>query len=85
VTANAITVKKFVVRLTAEERDHLDGFIHKGKRSAQLLTKARILLKAGVSDAAVFAIPSLIAMTSAVLKPMPRISCASRYGFSVMT
>jgi transposase len=40
-----------VVGLTAEERDLLIALIHKGKRSAQLLTKARILLKADVSDA----------------------------------
>ena len=46
-----IAVKKYVVRLTAEERAQLDEFISKGKRSAQLLTKARILLKADVSDA----------------------------------
>ena len=46
-----IAVKKFVVRLDAEERDRLDELIRKGKRSAQLLTKARILLKADVSDA----------------------------------
>ena len=44
-------VKKYVVRLDAEERDRLDELIRKGKRSAQLLTKARILLKADVSDA----------------------------------
>ena len=43
--------KKYVVRLDAEERDRLDELIRKGKRSAQLLTKARILLKADVSDA----------------------------------
>ena len=46
-----IAVKKYVVRLTEEERDRLNELIHKGKRSAQLLTKARILLKADVSDA----------------------------------
>ena len=46
-----IAVKKYVVRLDAEERDRLDELIRKGKRSAQLLTKARILLKADVSDA----------------------------------
>ena len=44
-------VKKYVVRLSAEERAQLDELISKGKRSAQLLTKARILLKADVSDA----------------------------------
>ena len=41
-----IAVKKYVVRLDAEERDRLNELIRKGKRSAQLLTKARILLKA---------------------------------------
>ena len=42
--------KKYVVRLDAEERDRLNEMIRKGKRSAQLLTKARILLKADVSE-----------------------------------
>jgi hypothetical protein len=37
--------------LSAEERTQLNDLIHKGKRSAQLLTKARILLKADVSEA----------------------------------
>ena len=46
-----IAVKKYMVRLDAEERDRLNELIRKGKRSAQLLTKARILLKADVSDA----------------------------------
>ncbi len=46
-----IAVKKYVVRLSAEEREHLSDFIRSGKRSAQLLTKARILLKADVSEA----------------------------------
>ena len=46
-----IAVKRYVVRLTVEERDRLNALIRKGKRSAQLLTKARILLKADVSDA----------------------------------
>jgi Homeodomain-like domain len=39
-----------VVRLDAAERDQLTTLIHKGKGSAQLLTKARILLKADVSE-----------------------------------
>ena len=46
-----IAVKKYVVRLSAEERAQLNDLIRKGKRSAQLLTKARILLKADVSEA----------------------------------
>jgi transposase len=51
VAGKEIAVKKYVVRLDAQERDRLDELIRKGKRSAQLLTKARILLKADVSDA----------------------------------
>jgi hypothetical protein len=51
VAGKEIAVKKYVVRLDAEERDRLDELIRKGKRSAQQLTKARILLKADVSDA----------------------------------
>ena len=39
------------MNLSADEREQLVALIHKGKRSAQLLTKARILLKADVSQA----------------------------------
>ena len=46
-----IAVKKYVVRLSAEEREKLSALIRSGKLSAQLLTKARILLKADVSEA----------------------------------
>ena len=49
--AKEMTVKKYVVRLSADERAQLNDLIHKGKRSAQLLAKARILLKADVSEA----------------------------------
>jgi len=45
------SVKKYVVRLNTEERGQLEDMIGKGKRSAQLLRKARILLKADVSEA----------------------------------
>jgi hypothetical protein len=51
VAGKEIAVKKYVVRLSAEEREKLSDFIRSGKRSAQLSTKARILLKADVSDA----------------------------------
>src|SRR3981081_2640172 len=51
VAGKEIAVKTYVVRLSAEERAQLDELISKGKRSAQQLTKARILLKADVSDA----------------------------------
>jgi transposase len=43
-------VKKYVVRLSAQERQRLESLIGSGKRSAQLITKARILLKADTSD-----------------------------------
>ena len=46
-----IAVKKYVVKLSAEERDRLEAMVRAGKSSAQILTRARILLKADVSDA----------------------------------
>ena len=46
-----IAVKKYVVRLSGEERERLEALTHAGKSPAQLLTKARILLKADVSEA----------------------------------
>ena len=45
------SVKKYVVRLSGEEREQLEALIRKGKSSAQRLLKARILLKADVSEA----------------------------------
>ena len=46
-----IAVKKYVVKLSAEERDRLEAMVRAGKNSAQIVTRARILLKADVSDA----------------------------------
>ena len=46
-----INVKRYVVKLSAEEREQLDTLIHVGKHPAQQLTKARILLKADASEA----------------------------------
>ncbi len=46
-----IAVKKYIVKLSDEERDQLNALIHKGKHPARLLLKARILLKADASDA----------------------------------
>jgi hypothetical protein len=46
-----IAVKKYVVRLSGEEREHLQALIRKGKSPARRLLKARILLKADVSEA----------------------------------
>jgi hypothetical protein len=37
--------------LSAKEREHLEAMISGGKRSAQLLTRARIPLKADISEA----------------------------------
>jgi Homeodomain-like domain len=51
VSKKEIAVKKYVVKLSAEERERLEALIHVGKNSAQMLTRARILLKADVSDA----------------------------------
>ena len=45
-----ISVKKYVVKLSAEEREQLEAMICAGKHPAQSLTKARILLKADVSE-----------------------------------
>jgi hypothetical protein len=42
---------KYVVRLSAVEREQLEALIRKGKSPAQRLLKARILLKADVSAA----------------------------------
>ena len=47
----AKSVKRYVVRLRAEEREQLERLIGKGKSPAQRLLKARILLKADISEA----------------------------------
>ena len=49
--AKEISVKKYVVRLSGEEREQLETLIRKGKSPARRLLKARILLKADVSEA----------------------------------
>ena len=46
-----IAVKKYVVKLSSEERERLEAMTGSGKHPAQSLTKARILLKADVSEA----------------------------------
>lgn len=50
-TAKQIAVKKYVVKLSNEEREHLNTLIHTGKHPAWRITKARILLKADASEA----------------------------------
>ena len=49
--AKEIAVKKYVVKLSAEERERLSSEIHSGKHPAQRLMKARILLKADAGEA----------------------------------
>src|SRR5437899_6220032 len=49
--ANEISVKKYVVRLSGDERERLETLIRKGKSPARRVLKARILLKADVSEA----------------------------------
>jgi hypothetical protein len=46
VAAKEIAVKKYVVKLSTEERERLETLLRGGKHPAQRLTKARILLKA---------------------------------------
>ena len=50
-SSKEISVKRYVVRLSGEEREQLEALIRKGKSAAQRLVKARILLKADVSGA----------------------------------
>src|ERR1700692_4406393 len=49
--AKEILVKKYVVRLSDDERSLLETLIRKGSSPAQRLMKARILLKADVAEA----------------------------------
>jgi hypothetical protein len=49
--AEEISVKKYVVRLNADERQQLRELIQKGKGPVWRALKARILLKADVSGA----------------------------------
>jgi hypothetical protein len=51
VAAREIAVKKYVVKLSATEREQLDSLIRTGKHPAQKLMKARILLKADAGEA----------------------------------
>jgi hypothetical protein len=51
VAREEIGVKRYAVRLSADERAHLEAMLRKGKHAAKTLLKARILLKADVSEA----------------------------------
>src|SRR4029077_20347988 len=48
--AKEIIVKKYVVRLSGEEREQLAALTRKGRGPAQRLMKARILLEAHASE-----------------------------------
>ena len=50
-TAKQTAVKKYVVKLSDEERERLNTLIRTGKHPARQLMKARILLKADASEA----------------------------------
>jgi len=50
VAIREIAVKKYVVRLSAQEREQLETMVRAGKTSAQIVTRARILLKADASE-----------------------------------
>jgi len=51
VTAKQAAVKKYIVKLSGEQRERLNTLIQKGKRRARQLVKPRILLKADASEA----------------------------------
>jgi hypothetical protein len=46
-----VAVKRYVVRLSTEERERLEGLRRKGEIPATRLTKVQILLKADISEA----------------------------------
>ena len=50
-TAKQAAVKKYIVKLSDEERERLNTLIHTGKHRAGQLVRARILLKADASEA----------------------------------
>lgn len=50
-SSKEISVKHYVVKLSGEEREHLEGLLRKGKSAARRQLKARILLKADISGA----------------------------------
>ena len=68
-----IAVKKYVVKLSDEEREQLTSAINKGRHPARQLLRARILLKADASDAGEGWSDSQIAAAA-----LPICSCCSR-------
>ena len=75
-----IAVKKYVVQLSAEERERLEALIHTGKSSARMLTRARILLKADVSEAGEGWSDSTISAALDTTMSLARVSSWSRRG-----
>jgi poly-gamma-glutamate capsule biosynthesis protein CapA/YwtB (metallophosphatase superfamily) len=51
VAGKQVAVKKYVVKLSAEERERLTALLRGGKHPARKLTRARILLKADAGEA----------------------------------
>jgi len=51
VTTQQPAVKKYIVKLSAEERERLNALTQKGKAPVRQVLKARILLKADASEA----------------------------------
>lgn len=49
-SVQSISVKKYIVKLTAEERERLQALIRSGKHPARKLIRARILLKADTAE-----------------------------------
>lgn len=49
-TAKSPSTKRYIVKLSADERSHLETVIRRGKSPARRLLKARILLKADISE-----------------------------------
>jgi Homeodomain-like domain len=46
-----VEIRKYVVRLSAEERQTLEAIVHKGTHPASQILKAQILLRADISEA----------------------------------
>jgi poly-gamma-glutamate capsule biosynthesis protein CapA/YwtB (metallophosphatase superfamily) len=51
VTAKQPAIKKYIVKLSEDERERLNALIQKGKAPARQFLKARVLLKADASEA----------------------------------
>jgi transposase len=51
VTAKQPAIKKYIVKLSEDERERLNALIQKGKSPVRQVLKARILLKADASEA----------------------------------